>query len=84
MGPPSYMRSVVDRNVVKRSMIVIAYITFGVQEAVPMEKLTVPQLAINPPHCMEHEGSSPYSQQPATYPYPEPDKSGLHTLPLYV
>jgi hypothetical protein len=26
---------------------------------------------------MEPEGSSPYSQQPATYPYPEPHRSSL-------
>jgi len=78
------MRSVVGRNVVKRSMTVIAYITFGVQEAVPLEKLTVPQLAINSPRCMEPGSSSPYSQQPAIYPYPEPDKSSPHTLPFYV
>ena len=43
------MRSVVDRNVVRRPMTVIAFITFGVQETVPLEKLTVPQVAINPP-----------------------------------
>ena len=24
---------------------------------------------------MEPEGSSPYTQKPATYPYPEPDQS---------
>ena len=26
---------------------------------------------------METEGSSPYSQQPATYPNPQPDRSSL-------
>jgi hypothetical protein len=26
---------------------------------------------------MEPDGSSQYSQQPATYPYPEPDRSSL-------
>jgi hypothetical protein len=26
---------------------------------------------------MEHDGSSPYSQKPATCPYPEPQKSNL-------
>jgi hypothetical protein len=26
---------------------------------------------------MELEGSSPYSQKPATYPYPEPDRSSI-------
>jgi hypothetical protein len=31
----------------------------------------------NSPHFMEPEGSSPYSQQPATCPYPEPDRSRL-------
>jgi hypothetical protein len=30
---------------------------------------------------MEPEGSLPYSQEPATGPYPEPDVSGLH-LPI--
>ena len=44
-----YMRSVVDRNVVMRPMTVIVFITFGVQEAVPLEKLTVPQVTTNPP-----------------------------------
>jgi hypothetical protein len=27
----------------------------------------------------ESEGSSPYSQEPATGPYPEPNESNLHT-----
>jgi hypothetical protein len=30
---------------------------------------------------MEPEGSSPYSKQPATCPYPEPDQSSLCTPP---
>jgi hypothetical protein len=29
---------------------------------------------------MEPEGSSPYSQQPATCPYPEPGQSSLRPL----
>jgi hypothetical protein len=32
---------------------------------------------------MEPEGSSPHSQTPATYPYPEPTQSSPHThIPL--
>jgi hypothetical protein len=33
---------------------------------------------------MEPEGSAPYTQEPATCPYPKPDRSSLrpHTLPL--
>jgi hypothetical protein len=33
---------------------------------------------------MESEGSSPYTQEPATCPYPEPDQSSLRhsTQPL--
>jgi len=32
---------------------------------------------------MELEGSLPHSQQPATYPYPEPDKSSPYPhIPL--
>ena len=31
---------------------------------------------------MEPEGSLPYSQLPATCPYPEPTPSSLHPLPL--
>jgi len=31
---------------------------------------------------METEGSSPFSQEPATGPYPGPDESSLHP-PLY-
>ena len=31
---------------------------------------------------MEPESSSPYSQVPATRPYPEPTPSSLHPLPL--
>jgi len=80
MGPPLYMRSVVDRNVVMWRMTVIVFITFGVQEAVPLEKLTVPQVTINPPsHCMEPEGSSPYSQQPPTYSEPDSQMNSVHT-----
>jgi hypothetical protein len=29
---------------------------------------------------METEGSLPHSQQPATYPYPDPDRSNLYPL----
>ena len=36
-----------------------------------------------PPHFMKHEGSLPHSQQPATCPYPKPDKSSTsHLIPL--
>ena len=31
---------------------------------------------------MEPEGSLPYSQVPATCPYPKPTPSSLHPLPL--
>jgi hypothetical protein len=30
---------------------------------------------------MEPEGSLPYTQEPATCPYPEPDQSSLHPHP---
>jgi hypothetical protein len=30
---------------------------------------------------MEPEGLSPYTQEPATCPYPEPDQSSLHPPP---
>jgi hypothetical protein len=40
-----------------------------------LEKLTAFQLVKKFPHFMESEGSLPQSQQPATCPYPEPDKS---------
>jgi hypothetical protein len=39
-----------------------------------LEKLTRPQ-SRNCPHFMEPAGSLPQSQQPATCPYPEPDRS---------
>jgi hypothetical protein len=32
---------------------------------------------------MEPEGSLPWSQQPATGPYPEPDESSLHLLTIF-
>jgi hypothetical protein len=32
---------------------------------------------------MESECSLPYSQEPATGPYPEPDESNLHPLTLF-
>jgi hypothetical protein len=35
----------------------------------------------NSPNFMEPERSSPYSQQPASCPYPEPDQSSLCTHP---
>jgi len=31
---------------------------------------------------MDPESSSPYSQVPAIYPYPDPTASSLHPLPL--
>jgi hypothetical protein len=39
------------------------------------EKLTVPQPVKISQNFIELEGSSPYSQQPATGPYPEPHKN---------
>ena len=38
------------------------------------EKLTGVQLIRNSPHFMEPEGSSPHSQEPTTFPCPEPDR----------
>jgi hypothetical protein len=32
---------------------------------------------------MEAESSSPFSQKPATGPYPEPDESSTHTPPYF-
>jgi hypothetical protein len=51
-----------------------------------LEKLTVSQLVKKFPTFMEHESSLPYSQEPATGPYPEPDESNpyLTTIFLYV
>jgi hypothetical protein len=36
-----------------------------------------------PPPFMETEGSSPYSQEPDTGPYPEPDDSSSQILTLF-
>jgi hypothetical protein len=36
----------------------------------------------NYPHFTETEGSSPYTQQPAICPYPEPQQSSQHPLIL--
>jgi hypothetical protein len=48
-----------------------------------LEKLTGLQLVKKFPAFMEPEGSSPHSQAPATYPYPEPAQSSPHThIPL--
>jgi hypothetical protein len=33
------------------------------------------------PHFMKPEGSSPYLQEPATCPYPEPDRSSMYPPP---
>ena len=42
------------------------------------------QLIKNSPHYMEPQSSSPYSQAPATCPYPEPTPSSPHTpFPLH-
>jgi hypothetical protein len=35
----------------------------------------------NSPHFMEPEGSLPHSQQPATFPYPEPDRPSSYPHP---
>jgi hypothetical protein len=37
-----------------------------------------PSWEANSPHFVEPEGSSPYSQEPATCPYPKPDRSSLY------
>ena len=49
-----------------------------------LEKLTVLQLVKKfHPILWNPEGYSPYSQVPATFPYPEPTPSSLHNpLPL--
>ena len=48
-----------------------------------LEKLTGSQLVKKFPAFLEPEGSSPYSQVPATSPYPEPTPSSPHnSLPL--
>jgi hypothetical protein len=48
-----------------------------------LEKLTVTQLVKKFPAFMGPEGSLPSSKDPATGPYPEPDKSGQHLLTRY-
>lgn len=48
----------------------------------PFEKLILPPLP-KLPATNETRGSLPYSQQPATWPYPEPAESSTRTLPSY-
>jgi hypothetical protein len=48
-----------------------------------LEKLTVSAASQEIPRIFKPEGSSPYSQVPATCPYPEPTPSSPHNpLPL--
>jgi len=48
-----------------------------------LEKLTGSAASQEIPAFLEHEGSSPYTQMPATCPYPEPTPSSPHNpLPL--
>ena len=48
------------------------------------EKLTGPfSYSRNSPHFMEPEVSLPHSQQPATCPYPEPDRSSPCPIPFF-
>ena len=48
-----------------------------------LEKLTGSAASQEIPRILEPEGSSPYSQVPATCPYPEPTTSSPHnSLPL--
>jgi hypothetical protein len=42
-----------------------------------LRSLNVLSYSRNSPHFMEPEGSSPYTQEPATCPYPEPDQSSV-------
>jgi hypothetical protein len=49
---------------------------------VHIQKLVVAQLVKSPQSISEPEGSIPCSQQPTTYPYPEPDESSPHPFTL--
>jgi hypothetical protein len=48
-----------------------------------LEKLTVTQLVKKFSTFMEQENSAPFSQDPATSPYPEPDDSNAHLSKIH-
>jgi len=66
--------------------IVVSVLTYLLTPCsrVLLEKLTGSAASQEiPPHFLEPEGSSPYSQVPATCPYPKPTPSSPHNpLPL--
>jgi hypothetical protein len=53
------------------------------RHTVLVQKLIVCSVGREIPAFMESEGSLPYLQQPATSPYPKPDKSKAHPPTLF-
>ena len=60
----------------------IYLLTYSMEQSPSWEANRVCIQSRNSPHFMEPEGSLPYSQAPATCPYPEPTLSILHPLTL--
>jgi hypothetical protein len=68
-------KKIVGNIILKRAYIYIYVYIYGAGAF--LRSRNVLSYSRNSPHFMEPEGSSPYTQEPATCPYSEPDRCSL-------
>ena len=72
--------TMLNKMYVTQHMLLTYLLTYLLHGAESLKTQLVLQLVKKFPAFLEPEGSSPYSQVPATCPYPEPTPSSPHNL----